>query len=161
VISCYSRVSDVSDELSAFRETEENGAQNEPQAAMRFSCELLMFDYGGQTYAVPAACVEGVIPWKIPVAVPEAQAKVCGVIQDRGRVVVVMLHPAGSAEPGAPIEAKRIVICNTPRGHIGLPAMATNTVGTVELMSKPLPWGVYDSKFGTFTYLDPGRYVDD
>ena len=82
-------------------------------------------------------------------------------IQDRGRIVVVMSHPTGSAVLEPPLEVKRIVICNTARGHIGLPAMATHTVGTVELMSKPQPSAVYDSKFGTFTYIDPSRFVDD
>jgi chemotaxis signal transduction protein len=123
----------------------------------RVTRELLVFEFGQDRFAVDAACVEGVVPWKAPSRIPGADARVRGVIQDRGRIVVLMAHPAGLQRPTS-TDGKRIVICSTPRGHIGLPATATNSVGAVELLAIPTPLSIHDSKLGAFTYLDPIGY---
>jgi chemotaxis signal transduction protein len=151
----------VSDELSEFREPDGEGSRSDDDAVSRVFRDLLVFEYAGHRYAIPAGCVEGVVPWKSPVAMPQAHARVRGVIQDRGQIVVLMAHPTGRADASEAGQAKRIIICSTPRGKIGLPAFATNTVGSVELMSDPAPFAVHDSKLGPFMYLDPTRYVEN
>jgi hypothetical protein len=80
------------------------------------------------------------------------------VIQDRGRIVVVMAHPAGVPPGPNPPEGKRIVVCNTARGHIGLPATSARAVGTFSLTAEPTPSSVHDSPMGAFTFLDPFDY---
>jgi chemotaxis signal transduction protein len=119
--------------------------------------ELLVFEFGQDRFAVDATCVEGVVPWKAPSRIPGADSRVRGVIQDRGRIVVLMAHPAG-LQKASTTDGKRIVVCSTPRGHIGLPATATTSVGAVELLTVPTPLSIHDSKLGAFTYLDPIGY---
>lgn len=136
---------------------EEASARSLEVRESRVVKDLLVFEFAKERFAVEASRVDGVVPWKTPARVPGADARVRGVIQDRGRIVVLMAHPAGLQKPSSP-DGKRIVVCSTPRGHIGLPATATNSVGPVELLSEPTPLSIYDSKLGAFTYLDPTSY---
>ncbi len=122
--------------------------------------DLLLFEYAGDRYAIAAANIESVVPWKPPVPIPGADARVGGVIQDRGRIVVVMTHPTGRADAKSAGEARRVIICATPRGRVGLPASTTNAVASVPLLSEPAAFSVHDSKNGPFTYLDPRGYSD-
>jgi hypothetical protein len=91
--------------------------------------------------------------------VPGNDTRVRGVVQDRGRVVVVMAHPTGQSRPQAPGDPKRIVICETPRGHVGVPATTTAAVESLNLPVEPTSGSVYDSERGPFVYLDPSSYV--
>lgn len=122
--------------------------------------DLLLFEYAGDRYAIAAANIESVVPWKDPVPIPGADARVGGVIQDRGRIVVVMAHPTGRADAKAGGDPRRVVICTTPRGRVGLPASTTDAVAAVPLLSEPAAFSVHDSKIGPFTYLDPTGYTD-
>jgi hypothetical protein len=124
------------------------------------SRDLLLFEYESDLYGITATCVVGVVPWKVPAVVPGVDMRVQGVIQDRGRIVVVMAHPAARAGARPSQEPTRIVVCATARGHIGLPAMTTRSVGKVEIVSEPVPLSVYESESGPFIYLDPSRYGD-
>lgn len=120
--------------------------------------DLLVFEYGRDRFAVEAQRVESVVPWKAPSRIPGADSRVDGVIQDRGRIVVVMAHPAGiTPGPNRP-EGKRIVVCSTARGHIGLPATSARAVGSFSLGVEPTPLSVHDSPLGAFTFLDPYDY---
>ena len=143
------------DELSEFGDWELPASTAEERAKTSVVCDLLLFEYGGFLFAVPAGSVDAVVPWKTPAPVPGGDAQVGGVIQDRGRIVVVLAHPSGQHGELATAEAKRIVICTTARGLVGLPASTTNTIGPVELPAEPTPSTVYDSPSGPFTYLDP------
>lgn len=120
--------------------------------------DLLVFEFGRDRFAVEARRVESVVPWKPPSRIPGADARVQGVIQDRGRIVVVMAHPAGVTPGPNPPEGKRIVVCNTARGHIGLPATNARAVGAFSLSVEPTPLSVHDSPLGAFTYLEPFDY---
>jgi chemotaxis signal transduction protein len=145
------------DELSEFREddgTLDASEQGQDRTVVR---ELLLFEYGGYSFAVPAACVDSIIPWKVPAPVPGADPRVRGVIQDRGRIIVVMAHPTGQAEAGVS-DGSRIIICMGPRGHVGLPATTTNAVGPIEMHAAPIPYSVHDGPHEPFTYLDPTQY---
>jgi chemotaxis signal transduction protein len=122
--------------------------------------DLLVFRYLDDLYAIPAGCVESVIPWRAPVPMPGVDRRVLGVIQDRGRIVVLMAHPTGRGDRAVATESKRIVICATPRGNVGLPATSTSAVGPVELTAEPTPFALHDSSLGPFTYLDPTLYVE-
>ncbi|MEO1175523.1 MAG: chemotaxis protein CheW, partial [Myxococcota bacterium] len=57
------------------------------------SKSLLVFAIDSQFFAINAASVVSVIGWREPVALPGSHSTIRGVIQDRGRVVVVIEHP--------------------------------------------------------------------
>jgi chemotaxis signal transduction protein len=120
--------------------------------------DLLVFEFGRDRFAVEARRVESVVPWRMPSRIPGTDSRVHGVIQDRGRIVVVMAHPAGITPGPSPPEGKRIVVCNTARGHIGLPATSARAVGGFSLSVEPTPLSVHDSPLGAFTFLDPFDY---
>lgn len=155
----------MSDDLSAFLDTVDGSAEAEKEAQPKSVHDLLVFEYAGDLYAVSASQVDAVVPWKDPAPVPGADPNVLGVIQDRGRIVVVMAHPTGRVVgdlrtgSAAKAEPKRVVICTTPRGHVGLPAFATNAVGPLELASEPIALTIQDSRHGPITYLDPRDYA--
>jgi chemotaxis signal transduction protein len=153
-------VSSEASELEAFREPEDALATPTESSKSAVSRDLLLFEYDQDLYGIGATCVVGVVPWKVPAIVPGVDARVQGVIQDRGRIVVVMAHPAARVGARPEQEPTRIVVCATARGHIGLPAVATRSVGRVELAVEPVPLSVYESEIGPFIYLDPGRYGD-
>lgn len=148
------------DELEEFRGADLTADLDHAGITAEVARDLLLFEYASDLYGVEAACVVGVVPWQPPVVVPGADARVSGVIQDRGRIVVVMAHPTAQVG-GAPAQDPiRIVMCSTGRGHIGLPASATRNVGRVVLQKEPVALSVYESEFGPFIYLDPSRYGD-
>jgi hypothetical protein len=133
---------------------EHSGALAPPEP--RLFRDLLLFEYANALYAVPAVGVEGVVPFRQPVSVPGLDPRVRGVIQDRGRIIMVLAHPAGRVGVvESATGATRIVICATARGLIGLPALATRAVGRVELDAEPRVFGVCESSHGPFTYLEP------
>ena len=127
----------MTDELSPFLDPRESMGEDVSDAEVSFAADVLLFDYGGDLFAVPAQTVDSVVAWKAPAPVPGNDARVRGVVQDRGRIVVVMAHPTGQARPEAPGEPKRIVICETPRGHVGVPATTTAAVESLSLPSEP------------------------
>lgn len=143
--------------LSVFVDAEAHQAQAE-RASVGIPKDLLVFEYGRDRFAVEARRVESVVPWKSPSRIPGTDSRVHGVIQDRGRIVVVMAHPAGvTPGPNSP-EGKLIVVCSSSRGHIGLPATSARAVGNFSLASEPSQLSVHDSTFGAFTYVDPFDY---
>ena len=150
----------VSDELSEFLDPEEGHGASDQQQRRTVIRDLLLFEYGGHSFAVLAERVDSVVPWKAPAPVPGADARVGGVIQDRGRIVVVMAHPTGQLGPAGKADASRIIICTMPRGYVGLPASTTNTVGPVELSAEPTPHSVHDGPHGPFTFVDPTPYCN-
>jgi chemotaxis signal transduction protein len=146
----------TNEDLSDFIDTDTKvrGDEVHQSKVLRF---LLLFEFGQDRFGVDANCVDGVVPWKLPARIPGADPRVRGVLQDRGRIVVLMAHPAGLQRVGF-TDGKRIVVCATPRGHIGLPATATSSVGGVELLTAPTPLSIHDGPQGAFTYLDPLAY---
>jgi chemotaxis signal transduction protein len=148
------------EELSEFVDADAADSAERGQFETRVVRDLLIFEYSSELFAVEASSVEGVVPWKPPVRIPGTDARVRGVIQDRGRIVVVMSHPTGRTMSDVG-EAKRVIICATPRGYVGLPAAGTNSVGPVELASAPSAFSVHDAKGGPLTYLDPRRYSEE
>jgi chemotaxis signal transduction protein len=121
--------------------------------------ELLLFEHAGERYALAASAVDAVVPWREPTRVPGAEQRVLGVIQDRGRVVVLLAHPTGQA--ASHVAGKRIVICGTKRGYVGVPATTTNAVASTELRSEPTALSIHDSRFGPFTFLEAERWVQE
>lgn len=120
--------------------------------------DLLVFEFGRDRFAVDARRVESVVPWRAPSRIPGTDTRVHGVIQDRGRIVVVMSHPAGITPGPNPPEGKLIVVCNSARGHIGLPATSARAVGNFSLATEPSKLSVHDSAFGAFAFVDPFDY---
>ena len=149
-------VSETMNELDAFIP---NGPahRNDPSAlAGKTVLDLLMFEFAGDAYAVRAGCVDGVVPWKAPSPVPGAGTRVRGVVQDRGRIVTVLAHPAGRATTPSS-DPLRIIVCETPAGLVGLPASATRAVSSAEFAAEPVANGVYDLPSGACTFIDPTR----
>jgi hypothetical protein len=120
---------------------------------------LLVFDYDRIAFAVEAARVESVIPWRDPVPLPRATTEMAGVIQDRGRIVTVLQHPAGVAGAARGELPRRILVCPTGRGHVGLPATSTRLVGEVELRGALASGAIVDSSVGALTFVDPEALV--
>lgn len=117
--------------------------------------DLLVFAYRSHFYAVDVHHVEGVIAWRNAATVPGADARVRGVMQDKGRIVVLMAHPSGRALSAESHDGCRIIVCATPGGHLGLPADSTQAVGPVELSEEPTPLATQDTRFGPLTFVDP------
>lgn len=137
-------------------DADEPDALDESPSKPRVYRDLLLFEYGRALFAVPASGVEGVIPFRRPVSVPGIDSRVQGVIQDRGRIIMVLAHPAGRVGVvESATTPTRIVICSTARGLVGLPALATRAVGRVELDAEPSVNSVCESNHGSFTYLEP------
>jgi chemotaxis signal transduction protein len=114
----------------------------------------LVFELDGALFGVEAHQVDTVIAWREPVPLPRGAASVLGVIQDRGRIVTVLRHPTGTAGRTSAAALLRIVVCGTPRGHLGLPAASARTVGSVELLEEPRHGAVVDGSAGALTFLD-------
>lgn len=143
--------------LDAFVDAEAHLAQAE-RASAGVPRDLLVFEFGRDRFAVEARRVESVVPWRAPSRIPGTDSRVHGVIQDRGRIVVVMAHPAGVTPGPNPPDGKLIVVCSGARGHVGLPATSARAVGNFSLASEPSQLSVHDSTFGAFTYVDPFDY---
>ena len=123
--------------------------------AERATADWLLFDVGDATFALEAQQVEEVIAWRSPLPLPRADARVMGIIQDRGRIVVVLAPPRGR-EKETP---HRMIICRTHRGYLGLPAGKTRCVASVKLYSELLPNTVMDTSEGVVTFLDSAALV--
>ena len=145
------------DPLGAFRDTT---ADDEGPAATRGEpLELLTFRFQNNLLAVRANAVAQVIGWRKPFPVPGGAAQVAGVVQDGGRIVVVLQHPAGIALP--PKEPpSRIVVCDTKKGPVGLPAMETRAVTSVLVEGAPTGGDLLETADGVATYLDVEEIVD-
>ena len=90
----------MTDDLSEFLDTEEGWSESGEAFAAAFLRDVFVFEYASSKYAVSAAQVAGVIPWRRPVPLPRSDPRVRGVIQDRGHIVVVMQQPTGQPQTG-------------------------------------------------------------
>jgi hypothetical protein len=118
--------------------------------------DFLLFELGSMTFALEAQQVEEVIAWRPPLPLPRADARVMGIIQDRGRIIMILTNPAGG-EAATPL---RIVVCRTHRGYLGLPAGRTRCVGAVKVYGDLVPKTVVDTSEGVVTFLDSARLVE-
>lgn len=114
-----------------------------------------MFELGPTAFVVDASHVDTVIGWREPIPVPRAGTPLRGVIQDRGRIVAVLVHPTGTSGVATDAQPLRIVVCNTTHGHVGLPATSARTIGSVQLRGQVAAGGVVDSTAGLLTLVDP------
>ena len=145
------------DPLRAFRDgtAEAEG----PAVARGEPLELLTFRFQNNLLAVRASAVARVVGWQKPFPVPGGAPPVAGVVQDGGRIVVVLKHPAGIPLP--PKESPtRVVVCDTKRGPVGLPAMETRAVTTVLVEAPPASGDLLETTDGVATYLDVEEIVD-
>lgn len=120
---------------------------------------LLLFDHGGSLLGVPAQVVDAVIGWRAPARLPCATPGFAGVVQDRGRIVAVLESPLG-ASGASPTTPRRLIVCSTPRGFVGIPAETTRGVSTVELATDAAAFELVDSSEGPLTIVDPLVVVD-
>jgi hypothetical protein len=78
-----------------------------------------------------------------------------GIIQDRGRIIVVLAKPA-AGESGRIL---RLVVCRTQRGYLGFCADGTRCVASARVYGNLTPDTVLDTSEGVVTFLDPEQIV--
>jgi chemotaxis signal transduction protein len=150
----------MSEDLSEFVDADAGQSGTRDELSLGVERDVFLFQHGDRKYAVGATDVIGVIPWRTPVPLPRSDPRVRGVIQDRGRVVVLLYHPTGEPAADESAEVTRIIICTTKRGYVGLPASVTLNVGAVRFAQEPHAPATVDSDVGALTYLDPTQYVE-
>jgi hypothetical protein len=147
----------MSGELDAFASEELEQGRPEHVDEGLVVLDVLMFEHDGEAYAIPASSVAGVVPWRNPAPVPGASSHVRGVIQDRGRIVAVLRHPTGR-DVATKDEPRRMILCATGEGLVGLPATVTRAVTSAEYVGDPKPLAVYAGKDGAYTFVAPNRF---
>jgi chemotaxis signal transduction protein len=145
------------DALAAFRGEGEESDHREDDR--RVSRTLLLFEFDGSILGVQADRVDAVIPWRDPAPLPSASASVAGVVQDRGRIVAVLRTPLAATSTDKKASSRRILVCATQRGFLGLPADSTRGVLSVDLASEPAPGELVDSSQGPLAYVDPNALI--
>ena len=115
---------------------------------------LLVFGLEGALFGVDASDVDAVVAWSEPVPLPRGGTSVLGVVQDRGRIVSVLRHPSGR-DVGVDERPRRIVICRTRSGLLGLPAATTRAIAPVAIAGEPTPGSVVDTDAGALTFIVP------
>ncbi|WP_437532112.1 chemotaxis protein CheW [Sorangium sp. So ce726] len=118
--------------------------------------DFLLFELGAVTFALRAQQVEEVIAWRAPMPLPRTDPRVMGILQDRGRIIVIVSPVL--AEPAA--TPLRIVVCRAARGYLGLPAGKTRCVAAIKVFGEPAPNAVVDTSEGAVTFLDVTHLVD-
>lgn len=119
----------------------------------------MLFEHAGVSFGVPAEAVDVVVAWSPPAPLPASVPGFAGVLQDRGRVVAILTSPLARPRT-AEAEERRIVICKTRRGFVGLPCSRTREVGLVELAAPLVPGEVVDSSAGPLVFVDPEVLVE-
>lgn len=146
----------TNDPLEPFRTAGERASERVRTGHERTA---LVFEHGGTLYGVAAHSVDALIAWRKPAPLPASVAGLAGVVQDRGRIISVLTSPLGRhAEPAPP---RRIVICTTAYGFIGLPCGETRRVGPVVLAEEPVSGEVTDSSEGPLVWVDAERIVEE
>lgn len=141
-------MSDAREDIHELLELHGDRSDDAPQETA--VVDLLIFELGSVTFALKAQQVEEVIAWRDPLPLPRADPRVMGIIQDRGRIVVILSDPTG----GSPAAPSRIVVCRTHRGYLGLPAGKTRCVAAVKIYGELVPKAVVDTSEGVVTFLD-------
>jgi chemotaxis signal transduction protein len=135
------------DELAEFR-GEERAADD--VGVLADLHDLLVFELGGDCFAVEATKVASVVTYRAPAPVPSGAAALAGVVQDAGRIIAVMHHPLGRNDgDGEP--PTRLVVCHCARGLIGFPAHVTH--GIIQTPVEGV--GPLDTAFGAASLLEP------
>ena len=141
------------DELEAFRD---DAADADATRAVLEHRELLLFELDGVSFGVLARDVSNVITWRPPAPIPQAGPQVLGLVQDAGRIVVVVRHPSASST-AAPTKPTRLVICETRHGLVGLPATTARNVENLALARAPVHGELFESPGGAAVYVEPER----
>lgn len=115
--------------------------------------ELLVFEFEGARFGVAASDVDAVVAWVEPVPLPRAGGPIRGVVQDRGRVVPVLRHPSWG-EPLDQEDPRRIIVCRTSSGLLGIPATTTRAIAATAILGELVP-GVIETDQGTLTFVAP------
>ncbi len=142
----------MSDELRPFTDEERDDRESQERAGE--AVELLVFLQGDTLLGVEARHVDSVVPWRTPATLPLSAPSVLGVVQDRGRVVVVRKGMEGA-------DARRIVICITDEGLVGIPATTTRAVGTITVHPKLTFDEPIDTSEGVMTIVDPRGFAEE
>ncbi len=122
------------------------------RAAVRLT-DMLVFELEGDRWAIEARRVDSVVAWRPPAPIPEAGTQLAGVVQDAGRIIAVLNNPLGRPPRDRAHSPNRIVVCNTERGLIGLPA--TSTFGIEALEARGGAGSTLESPQGPAIILDP------
>jgi len=137
----------MGNELQAFSDTD--GVQHTGGAHVEL--DVLVIEQGSVVLAILSSAVDSVIPWQTPEPLPLCAQDVLGVVQDRGRLVIVQRFAAGADRPS------RLIVCTTTGGLIGVAATATRLVGTIEIQGELQVDVPLQTSSGPLTIIDPER----
>lgn len=134
------------DLLIAFGAAEDEAKADGP---VQVELDLLVIEQGSVLLGVLASAVDAVIPWQAPEPLPRSSPHVLGVVQDRGRLVAVHRHPDMNQPP------RRLAVCATSYGLVGLAVTGTRQVGTVSLVGEARFGTPLNTSVGDLTLIDP------
>ena len=132
-------------ELSEFRDAAASQVVSGPQVEL----DVLVIEQGDLLLGVLASAVDSIVPWQTPAPLPQSAHQVLGVIQDRGRLVAVHRYQGLEGTP------RRLVVCTTTYGLIGLAVTGTRHVGTIVLQGELRVGVPLRTSAGDLTLLDP------
>jgi len=116
--------------------------------------DLVVFSLGDRRFAIRAREVDSIIPWVEPSPLPRSAERVLGVVQDRGRLVVVFAQEPKDVHPS------RLIVCTSSRGLVGLGATETHAVGPVRIHAASIEDDrPVDSEAGVLTLVRPDDLV--
>jgi len=141
------------DDLEAFRDGSE---QERAAVSVAIIRDALVFEFEGTAFGIEARHVEGVIAYRPPAPIPQGNPGLRGVVQDTGRIISVLGHPAARAHVGGE-RVVRIVVCSSSKGLLGLPATGTSGVQSLSLAQIPDFLDVIDTPGGAITWLEPDQ----
>jgi len=141
------------EELAPFLPDDAGKAADGDAATQHLERDLLVFSHGANRFAVHSRSVLTVVPYRAPSRVPISSPHLAGLVQDQGRLIALALHPTLRSDAGTATPA-RIVICETPRGFIGLPATQTHDVAAVRVQRTPEHCDVIAHPDGALTFVD-------
>lgn len=137
----------MGNELEAFSDT----VSAQQATGTHVELDVLVIEQGPVVLALLSSAVDSVIPWQTPEPLPLCAQDVLGVVQDRGRLVIVQRF-AGAAE-----RPSRLIVCTTTGGLIGVAATATRLVGTIEIYGELQVDVPLQTSSGPLTIIDPER----
>ena len=138
----------MSNELEAFVDSDTMSVSAE---RTQIELDVLVIEQGKVQLGILASAVDSVIPWQQPEPLPQSSPHVLGVIQDRGRLVAVHRHP----ELDQPV--KRLAVCTTRLGLIGIAATETRHVGAISFDGEVQLNTPLRTSAGDLTFVDPER----
>ncbi|MEO1482893.1 MAG: chemotaxis protein CheW [Myxococcota bacterium] len=109
---------------------------------------VLLFEIEGQGFCVDADVVTSVIAWREPAPFPGGHPRIRGILLDGNEVITILHHPFARSPLETP--PRRIVLCDTGEGRIGLAVHRTFEIENVS--GSPKHGQALETPRGSSTY---------